>query len=225
MICEINSRPGIRKHLWPAEGRPRDVTGPIVDMLFPPGTPSRIPIAVVTGTGSTIETARLLAHVLSGDGSTVRLAARDGVSIGGQWLHGGGLDGPSAARMLLLDPAVDAAVIELSPADVLRNGLGLRLVRRVRGDRRRRGRRAGVRRRDPCRRRRHPAVGRPGGGRRAVPSARIERGHASVSHRWKRPAVRGDGGRSALYAAALARCLGRLPEQVERGLRTYPGRP
>ena len=124
VICEINSRPGIRKHLWPAEGTRRDVTGPIIDMLFPPGTPSRIPIAVVTGTGSTAETARLLAQRLSADGTTVGLAAQDGVFIGGRRVGGAGQDGPSATRMLLLDPAVDAAVIELSPADVLNHGLG-----------------------------------------------------------------------------------------------------
>ena len=124
VICEINSRPGIRKHLWPAEGRPRDVIAPILDMLFPPGRPSRIPIAAVTGTGCTTATAHLLAHVLSCDGSTVGLAARDGVFINGRRMDGGGLDGPWAIRMLLLDPAVEVAVVELSPADVLHNGLG-----------------------------------------------------------------------------------------------------
>jgi cyanophycin synthetase len=124
VICEINSRPGIRKHLWPAEGSPRDVIAPIIDMLFPHGTPSRIPIAAITGTGSTTATAHRFAQLLSGAGATVGLAASDGVYISGRRTDGGGLDGPSAARLLLLDPAVDVAVIELPPEDVLRHGLG-----------------------------------------------------------------------------------------------------
>ena len=46
-ICEINDKPDLRLHLSPAEGKPRDVVGPILDMLFPPGTPARIPMARV----------------------------------------------------------------------------------------------------------------------------------------------------------------------------------
>jgi cyanophycin synthetase len=35
-ICEVNASPGLRMHLAPAAGKPRDVAGPIIDMLFPP---------------------------------------------------------------------------------------------------------------------------------------------------------------------------------------------
>jgi len=34
-ICEINDKPGLRMHVWPSEGTPRDVIAPILDMLFP----------------------------------------------------------------------------------------------------------------------------------------------------------------------------------------------
>jgi cyanophycin synthetase len=33
-ICEVNAGPGLRLHLSPTEGMPRDVASPIVDMLF-----------------------------------------------------------------------------------------------------------------------------------------------------------------------------------------------
>jgi cyanophycin synthetase len=36
-VIEINSSPGLRMHHYPAEGRPRDVAGHIVDQLYPPG--------------------------------------------------------------------------------------------------------------------------------------------------------------------------------------------
>ena len=42
-------------------------------MLFPPGTPSRIPIAAVTGTNGKTTTARMLAHIQKLAGHTVGL--------------------------------------------------------------------------------------------------------------------------------------------------------
>ena len=62
-ICEVNAAPGYRMHMAPSEGKPRDVAGKTVDMLFPAGSPSLIPIAAVTGTNGKTTTARMLAHI------------------------------------------------------------------------------------------------------------------------------------------------------------------
>jgi cyanophycin synthetase len=37
-ICECNAAPGFRMHVAPSEGEPRNVAGPVIDMLFPEGT-------------------------------------------------------------------------------------------------------------------------------------------------------------------------------------------
>ncbi|HBE35343.1 MAG TPA: cyanophycin synthetase, partial [Cyanobacteria bacterium UBA11368] len=50
VIVEVNAAPGFRMHVCPSEGLPRNVAAPVLDMLFPPGTPNRIPILAVTGT-------------------------------------------------------------------------------------------------------------------------------------------------------------------------------
>ena len=83
-ICEINAAPGFRMHMAPSEGRARDVAGPVLDMLFPPGSPSRIPIAAVTGTNGKTTTARMLAHIQKLAGHHVGLTSTDGVYIDGQ---------------------------------------------------------------------------------------------------------------------------------------------
>src|SRR6185295_15843956 len=83
-ICEVNAAPGFRMHVAPTVGAPRDVAGPVMDMLFPPGTKSRIPIASVTGTNGKTTTARMLAHVHKMDGRSVGLATTDGVYIDGE---------------------------------------------------------------------------------------------------------------------------------------------
>jgi len=74
-ICEVNAAPGFRMHMAPSEGTPRDVAGPVLDLLFPPGSPSRIPIAAITGTNGKTTTSRMLAHIHKLAGRTVGLTS------------------------------------------------------------------------------------------------------------------------------------------------------
>ena len=123
-ICEVNAGPGFRMHVAPSEGTPRDVAGPVIDMLFPPDTPSRIPIAAVTGTNGKTTTSRMLAHILKMSGHTVGLTSTDGVYIDGKLTCPGDMTGPVSAKMILRDPSVDAAVMETARGGMLRGGLG-----------------------------------------------------------------------------------------------------
>jgi len=43
-ICEVNAAPGFRMHTHPTIGEPQFIAKPVVDLLFPPGAPSRVPI-------------------------------------------------------------------------------------------------------------------------------------------------------------------------------------
>ncbi len=125
-ICEVNAAPGFRMHLAPSSGRPRDVAGAVIDMLFPPGSPSRIPIAALTGTNGKTTTARMLAHIHKLVGHHVGLTTTDGVYIDGQRTVEGDMTGPVATRMVLSDPFVDVAVLELARGGLLRAGMGVR---------------------------------------------------------------------------------------------------
>ncbi len=125
-ICEINAAPGFRMHVSPSEGSPRDVAGPVIDMLFPEGEPSRIPIAAITGTNGKTTTSRMLAHILKLSGKTVGLTSTDGVYIDGRLSVSGDMTGPASAKMVLRDPEVDAAVLETARGGLLRAGMGYR---------------------------------------------------------------------------------------------------
>jgi cyanophycin synthetase len=125
-ICEVNAAPGFRMHVAPSEGQPRDVAGPVMDMLFPPGTPSRIPIASITGTNGKTTTARMLAHLFKLAGYRVGLTTTDGVYIDGHMTVEGDMTGPTAARMVLRDPSVDVAVLETARGGILKRGMGYR---------------------------------------------------------------------------------------------------
>jgi cyanophycin synthetase len=127
-ICEVNAAPGFRMHVAPSEGTPRDAAGPVIDMLFPPGTPARVPIAAVTGTNGKTTTARMLAHITKMAGYTPGLTTTDGVYIDGQRTVEGDMTGPVSARMVLSDPQVDMAVLETARGGLLRAGMGVRHV-------------------------------------------------------------------------------------------------
>ncbi|MGB6368568.1 MAG: cyanophycin synthetase [Thermoanaerobaculia bacterium] len=125
-ICEVNAAPGFRMHVAPSEGTPRDVAGPVMEMLFQPGTPSRIPIASITGTNGKTTTARMLAHIFKMARRKVGLASTDGVHIDGHLTVPGDMTGPVAARMVLRDPSVEVAVLETARGGLLRAGMGYR---------------------------------------------------------------------------------------------------
>jgi len=127
-ICEINAAPGFRMHVAPSEGTPRDAAGPVIDMLFPTGTPSRVPIAAVTGTNGKTTTARMLAHIAKMGGYTPGLTTTDGVYIDGQRTVEGDMTGPVSARMVLSDPQIDLAVLETARGGLVRAGMGVPCV-------------------------------------------------------------------------------------------------
>jgi cyanophycin synthetase len=127
-ICEVNAAPGFRMHVAPSEGTPRDVAAPVIDMLFPQGAPSRVPIAAITGTNGKTTTARMLAHITKMGGFTPGLTTTDGVYIDGQRTVPGDMTGPVSARMVLADPQIDIAVLETARGGLLRAGMGVREV-------------------------------------------------------------------------------------------------
>ncbi|WP_158883025.1 cyanophycin synthetase [Rhodanobacter sp. L36] len=124
-ICEVNAAPGFRMHVSPSEGTPRDAAGPVIDMLFPAGAPSQVPIAAITGTNGKTTTARMLAHITKMAGFTPGLTTTDGVYIDGQRTVEGDMTGPVSARMVLSDPHIDIAVLETARGGLLRAGMGV----------------------------------------------------------------------------------------------------
>lgn len=123
-ILEVNAAPGFRMHLAPSEGLPRNVASPVIDMLYPPGKPSRIPIIAVTGTNGKTTTTRLLAHIVKNNGYKVGFTTSDGIYIQNHMLEKGDTTGPLSAEYILKDPTVEFAVLETARGGILRSGLG-----------------------------------------------------------------------------------------------------
>ena len=123
-IVEVNAAPGFRMHTHPTIGEPQYVAKPVLDLLFPPGARSRIPIVAVTGTNGKTTTTRMIAHVFRRVGRKVGLTSTDGIAIGDRLIIPGDSSGPRSARIVLQNPRVDLAVFEVARGGILREGLG-----------------------------------------------------------------------------------------------------
>ncbi|MGH3777331.1 MAG: cyanophycin synthetase [Pseudonocardiaceae bacterium] len=123
-VIEVNAGPGFRMHVAPSEGEQRDVAGPLLDLLFPPGGPSRIPIVAVTGSNGKTTTARMISHILRRTGRTVGTTSTDGVYVNDRLILKADASGPKSARMILQHPRVELAVLETARGGILREGLG-----------------------------------------------------------------------------------------------------
>lgn len=127
-VIEVNAAPGIRMHYYPAEGQQRNVAKHIVDMLFPEGSPSSIPLISITGTNGKTTTTRMLNKILQEKGHTVGMTSTGGVYINDTCIMKGDTTGYKSARMILTDKRVDAAVLETARGGIVSRGLGYDLA-------------------------------------------------------------------------------------------------
>ncbi|MCH2242747.1 MAG: cyanophycin synthetase, partial [Aquabacterium sp.] len=125
-IVEVNAGPGLLMHLKPAEGSPRPVGRAIVDHLFPETDdeqPGRIPVVGVAGSQGTALIARWIAWLLHLSGRHVGLACSEGLFFDRRAVERGDRARFEPAHRLLMNRAMEAAVIENGAATILRDGL------------------------------------------------------------------------------------------------------
>lgn len=122
-LIEVNAAPGIRMHQHPSKGQPHDVGAAIVNSLFPPGTPSRIPVVTVTGTNGKTTTTLLIGHVMQNTGMVTGVTTTEGIYKNGRLVQGGDCTGYWSARSVLTSPDVEAAVLETARGGMFKRGL------------------------------------------------------------------------------------------------------
>ena len=122
-IVEVNAGPGLLMHLKPAAGQPRPVGRAIVDHLFAEGEQGRIPVIGVMGSQHSSEAAALTAALLQDSPKkVVGLAGANGLYLNQRCLASGDQRQWQAGQRLLINRAVDVAVIEHTAEGLLSEG-------------------------------------------------------------------------------------------------------
>src|SRR5690606_38970551 len=127
-VLDVNAGPRLRMHLHPSHGTPQDVGGAIVDVLYPAGAPSRVPIRPVTAANGRTTVTGMNGHVMNADGITIGMTTTEGIFIGGRRISRGDHTGATSSRAVLANPSVDIAVLETARGGILRRGLGFDLA-------------------------------------------------------------------------------------------------
>ena len=78
----------------------------------------------MTGVNGKTTTTRFIAHILQGTGRRVGMTCTDGIYIDERRIDNEDCAGPQSATNVLMNPRVDAAVLETARGGVLRAGLG-----------------------------------------------------------------------------------------------------
>lgn len=127
-VIEVNAAPGLRMHLYPSVGKPRNVAGDILEYIFPEKTASSIPITAVTGTNGKTTVTRMIEYTLSLNGKAVGSTNTSGIYIKGECILKGDNTGATSAAMVLRDKRVEAAVLETARGGIIKKGLGYDLA-------------------------------------------------------------------------------------------------
>ncbi len=88
-----------------------------------------IPVGLITGTNGKTTTTRLCFAIARAAGKTAGLTSTDFVRVGDDILDYGDYSGPGGARMLLRDPRLEIAYLEVARGGILRRGLPLKRAR------------------------------------------------------------------------------------------------
>lgn len=122
-IVEVNAGPGLLMHLKPAQGEARPVGQAIVDHLFPNGDNGRIPVVGVSGSFGKTTVARVLSRILDIHGLRTGLVCSSGLYLDERLVEAGDRAHWNAARRVLMNRTIDAAVVENSSDVILGQGL------------------------------------------------------------------------------------------------------
>jgi cyanophycin synthetase len=123
VIAGVHEAPALVAHQRPTSGESQPVGRAIVDHLFPNGDCGRIPVVGITGSDGATEVAHWVAEFLRLSGKFTGLACGDGLFLDRRLVESGDCGNWRCATQILMNRAVDAAVIENAAEVILGQGI------------------------------------------------------------------------------------------------------
>ena len=127
IIMEVNTAPGLRMHVYPSEGKSRDIGNEIINMMYK-GDIRNIPVISVSGTNGKTTTTRLINYALCKLGMCSGMTSTEGIFINNQCIDIGDDTGMDSAKCVLLNKDVEVAVLETARGGIIRRGLAYDLA-------------------------------------------------------------------------------------------------
>jgi cyanophycin synthetase len=124
VVLEVNASPGLRMHLNPSSGKAIKVAGPILDMLFPGDEAVRAKIIAISGSRGATTCSRIINLGMHSAACKTGLANSEGLFIDQKCIGEGKHTNAASAGIVLRDPFIDCAILEVSLQSILDNGLG-----------------------------------------------------------------------------------------------------
>lgn len=118
-VFEVECQPDLSRY-WQAHPA-RDLNGEIIDLVFA-GRSARIPVAAVAGTNGKSTTCTMLHHIWTTAGRRTGLCTTASIRVGRDVVGTDDITGLPGTRILLADPAVEAAVLEIQGWGMLHEG-------------------------------------------------------------------------------------------------------
>jgi cyanophycin synthetase len=122
-IVEVNAGPGLLMHIKPAKGNPQPVGQAIINHLFPFEKTSRIPLIGVCGSAGATIVSEICAYFLKLNNYYVALSNQHGLSFNQRMVEVPMSTEWDLGRRTILNPMVEAAVVESTAYGILMQGL------------------------------------------------------------------------------------------------------
>ncbi len=127
IIMEVNTAPGLRMHIYPSEGKSRDVGDEIIKMMYKDDI-RNIPVISISGTNGKTTTTRLINYTLCKLGMCSGMTSTEGIFVNNQCIDIGDDTGMDSAKCVLLNKDVEVAVLETARGGIIRRGLAYDLA-------------------------------------------------------------------------------------------------
>lgn len=128
VVIDVNAAPDFRVHIRPHSGMPHPVQKNFVDMLFPKGSPFRIPLISVTGSHGKSLYTQIIEKYYFEKGIYAGALRTDGLYINKNRIKTIDLLNASNTSLILKDPTIEAAVTETPVETILNFGLGYEMA-------------------------------------------------------------------------------------------------
>ncbi len=123
-IVRLHAGSSLFLHLKPIANKINLIGKEIVELIYPEGKETRVPLFAIAGSKGKTTTVQLISHLLSSTGKFIVSCSSKGLQFGERFVRRSDGDRLAGSHGVLLHPQTEIAICEASPEMILTEGLG-----------------------------------------------------------------------------------------------------